>query len=510
MSPYQYPPTKQDDLVEDYHGTPVADPYRWLEDVSDPAVQAWTAEQNQLTEAFIGQIPAYEQIKARLTELWRYPHYTSAHEKGGRLFYLKNNGTQNQPALYMQKGDDPAKLLVDPNALAEDGTVALMNQYYTHDGSLLAYSLAESGSDWQAIHILDVDSGEHADEVLSFSKFPQIAWAKDKRGFFYNRLPDPTGIAPEDRNNYRHVCWHTMGTPQSEDVLVYQHEDKTLSVEPTATPDGAYLLLWVHRGTDPRNGIYYRPFDDEGEFTRLFEPEVAEFEPVGSQGDVFFALTDLDAPHKRIVAVDLAHPAPEDWRTVVPEGEDAMDAARVVDDMFVVINFHHAHSQVKLYSLEGEPQGEIPLPSLGTVIPLSGRGSDRRFYFSFASFLAPDTIYYYDFDDGQVHLLAEDQGIDFPVDEYVTHQEFYTSKDGTQVPIFLTHKKGIELDGQNPTILYGYGGFNLAQPPFFKVWNLTWFEMGGGVCPGEPARGQRIRRSLARSRDVGEEANRVR
>ncbi len=476
---YSYPEARQDDVVEDYHGTLVADPYRWLEDPQDPDTQSFTREQNALTRAFISQVPAYQKIKDRLTELWQFPHYTAVYEKGERVFFLKNKGQQNQPALYMrQKGGEPV-VLVDPNQLSPDGTTAIMAQYYTSDGGKLAYTLAESGSDWQKIYLLDIESGKHFPEVLVYTKFPSIAWSQDQRGFFYNRLPDPESVPPEDRNNYRHVCWHTLNTPQSEDVLIFQHEDKTLGVYPNATEDGKYLLLFIYRGTDDRNGLYYREFDGQGDFLHLFEVEQAEFHPVGSRGDTFFVHTDLDAPNGRIVAVDLDKPGPADWRTIVPESEDAINSAHIVDGKLVITYFHHAYNQIKLFSLEGKPLGEIPLPALGTATPLSGGEKDKRYYFNFASFLYPDTIFVYDFDSQQLRSFADDQGIDFEIEDYVTHQEFYISKDGTKVPIFLTHKKGIKLDGQNPTILYGYGGFNLAQTPFFKVWNLTWLEMGG-------------------------------
>ncbi len=476
---YRYPEATQEDVVEDYHGMLVEDPFRWLEDPENPETKRWTAAQNSLTEAFLADEPAYQKIQDRLTELWRFPHYTTVYEKGERTFFTKNSGTQNQPALYMQQGDDDPVLLVDPNTLSDDGTVALMVQSYTKDGKLLAYSLSESGSDWQRIKILDLDTLQHYEEELTYTKFPNMVWDAGKTGFFYNRLPDPDTVAPEDRNNFRFVAWHTLGTPQSEDVKVFQHADKTLGVYPVATDDNKYLVLWVYRGTDSRNGLYYRLFDGEGDFVRLFDVEEAEYALVGSQGDVFYIQTDLDAPNGRIVAVDLIRPERENWREVIPEGEDAIFDVSMVDNKLVVTTFHHAYHQIKYYDLDGNLLGDIPLPTLGTATPISGGQQDKRYYFSFASFLYPDTIFYFDLETETLVEFADDQGIDFDISDYVTSQVFYTSMDGTKVPMFLTHKKGIELDGNNPTILYGYGGFNIAQTPFFKVWNLTWFEMGG-------------------------------
>ena len=464
---------------ENYHDVDVDDPFRWLEQANNPEVRAWTKKQNELTQNYFSKIGAYAEIKQRLHDLWRFSQYSSAVEKCGRVFFRKNDGSQNQSVLYVREVGGNERVLVDPNALSEDGTTALMNEFFSSDGGLLAYSLAEKGSDWQKIYLLDTSTGEHLDEVLGFTKFPGIAWSNDKSGFFYNRLPDPESVAPEDQNNYRHVCWHKIGTPQSEDQVIYRPEEKTLSVSPQATEDGEYLLLWIYRGTDRRNGLCYRAFSTGVEFTELFEVERAMFDFVGNDGDLFYIHTDLDAPNGKIIGVNLSNPDPAEWKTIVPEGEDAIDGSRMVNGKLVVKYFHQAHHRLKIYELSGDEFGSIELPALGTVVPLSGGASDSRFYFSFASFLYPDTVMYYDFDDNSVHPFADDVVIDFPIDEYETTQKFYLSKDGTRVPIFLTYKKGVRLDGKNPTILYGYGGFNLAQTPFFKVWNLTWLEMGG-------------------------------
>lgn len=478
--PLKYPQASRGDIVENFHGTPVADPYRWLEDPESEESQAFTRAQNELTEKFLSRIPAREKIIARLTELWSYPHYTEIQKKGDRYFYLKNDGQQNQPVLYKQNTESgKPEVLIDPNKLSKDGTIAIMKQHYTKDGSLLAYTLAESGSDWQSIHFLDVDTGKEFEEVLQWTKFPEVVWNKDKRGFYYNRLPTPGSVPPEDQNNYRHVCWHTLGTPQEEDEKIFQHEEKTLSVYPMGTDDRKYLVLWVYRGTDDRNGLYYRQFDGDVEVVRLLEPEEAEFAFIAGQGDVFYVKTDLDAPRGRIVAIDLTKPEREHWREILPEGEDAIENVRIVNHQFVVTYLHNAYHIIKVYDLDGNLVAEAPLPTVGTVTPLSGGPEDTEFFFRFASFLYPDTIFVYDLVSGELHPFADDQGIDFDTDKFITRQEFYTSKDGTQVPIFLTHKKGLELNSDHPTILYGYGGFNLSQPPFFKVWNLVWLEMGG-------------------------------
>ena len=476
---FSFPFTKSIDLVDNYHGVEVADPFRWLEDVNDREVLDWTKAQNRYTRNYIDQVDEYQKIKTRLTELWQYPHYTGAIEKKGNVFFRKNNGFENQPSLYQLNPGEEVKKLIDPNTFSEDGTVALMSEFYTKDGSILAYTVSESGSDWQKIQIMDTALGDLFPESLHFTKFPVVAWAPEGSGFFYNRLPDPDSVSPEDVNNYRHVCWHTLGTQQSDDALIFQHHNKRIGVAPSITDDGEYLWLWVYHGTDERNGVYYRRLEDDGEFKVLFEIEQAEFIPLGNDGKNFYIKTTLDAPNGRIVVVNLDKPEPANWVTIVPEQGEAIAISSIVSDTLVLVYFHHASHQIKLFNLDGTRIGEIALPTLGTVTALTGNRRDPRMYFLFSSFLYPDTLFLYDFEEKILKPFSDDQGIEFPVEEYTTQQFFYPSKDGTMVPIFLTYKKGIKLDGNNPTILYGYGGFNLAQTPFFKVWNLTWFEMGG-------------------------------
>ena len=362
--------TKTIPCRENYHGVEVDDPFRWLENAGDPEVQTWTKQQNKLTQNYLAKIGGYTKIKQRLQDLWRFTQYSSAVEKGGRVFFRKNDGSQNQSVLYVREEDGYERPLLDPNSLSEDGTTALMNEFYTSDGTLLAYSLAQSGSDWQKIYVMDTLTGQHLDEVLDYTKFAGIAWSKDQSGFFYNRLPDPENVELEDQNNYGHVCWHTIGTPQTKDPVIYRPAEKTLSVIPQATDDGKYLLLWVFRGTDRRNGLYYRPFSSEGEFTELFEVERAMFNFVGSDGDMFYVHTDLDTPTGKIIAVNLSHPDPTHWKVIVPEGEDAIDDARIVSGKLVVKYFHQAYHQLKTFYLDGELFGNIdPILHLHPIRP---------------------------------------------------------------------------------------------------------------------------------------------
>jgi len=475
-----YPPTPTSDIVEDYHGTPVADPYRWLEDADNPDAKAWTEAQNQITRDYLDKIPALEEIKKRLTELWDFPKYESIIKAAGKYYFTKNDGLQNQAVLYAQASlDADPHLLLDPNNLSDDGTVALMEQYFSTDGNTLAYTLAASGSDWQEIHLIDTGNGKKHKDILRWCKFPTIAWKPDKSGFFYNRLPEPDTVPPEDQNHHVKVFWHILGTNQTEDSLVFENPaDKSLRFYPFATQDSEYLYLFTMRGTDRRNGIYVRPMESKGEFLHLAEDGEAKFIFVGNRGATFYFQTDLDAPRGRLIAIDIDNPGRQHWVEIIPQGDDALEEVRLVNDHFVLFTKHHAHSNIQIHAIDGSHLEDIPLPGMGTATYLTGGQTDQEFFFTFESFLFPKTILRYDFGSNELTPF-HDTLLNFDTEAYETKQSFYSSKDGTQIPIFLTHHKGLVLDGNNPTILYAYGGFNLSQMPFFNVWNLVWLEMGG-------------------------------
>ncbi|MBL7075711.1 S9 family peptidase [candidate division KSB1 bacterium] len=477
---FTYPVARTDDVIEDYHGTRVADPYRWLEDPDAPEMQAWVEAQNRLTFAYLEAIPAREKIKGRLTELWNYPKYSVPRKEGNRYFFSKNDGLQNQSVLYMQKSLDAKPVMViDPNKFSEDGTVALTNKAFSRDGTLLAYGLSSSGSDWQEIKIRDVYSVEDYEEVIKWCKFTEIAWKHDNSGFYYNRFPEPGTVPEEDRNNYNRVYWHQLGTPQSEDPLVYERPDaKELGFDPIITEDGKHLLLYVYHGTDPKNRIYYRKVESEGPFVRLLDEADARYDPIDNIGSVFYFHTDLYAPRGRVIAIDIKNPAMEDWREIIPQQDDVISSVTMVNNQFVVAYMHDAHHQLKLYDLDGTFVHRIELPTLGSIADLSGRREDTEMFFAFASFLYPTSIFRYDFIAGQLTQLYGSE-INFDPSGYETKQVFYSSKDGTRVPMFITHRKGLTLDGNNPTLLYGYGGFNISITPRFSTPCLIWLENGG-------------------------------
>ncbi|MBW1808311.1 MAG: S9 family peptidase [Deltaproteobacteria bacterium] len=476
---YNYPESRKGTIVDDYHGTKVADPYRWLEDPASKETLAWTAMQNELTFKFI-RGALQEKIKARLTKIWNYPRFSLPYKKGGRYFFSKNDGLQNQAVFYTQASlEAEPKVVIDPNKLSKDGTVALTGSYLSEDGQVLAMLLSSKGSDWQERKIRKVESGQDYAETLKWCKFTLVAWKHDGSGFFYDRFPDPASVAPEDRNNYSRVYWHTLNTEQDKDELVYENpENKELGFSPFITEDGKYLVLRVEHGTDPKNRIYYRATESKGPFIKLLDAADAMYSFVGNQGPVFYFHTDLDAPRGRIISIDLSNPDRKHWKEIIPKQSDVIKFATIVNDHLVVRYMHDAHDLLKIIDLTGKLVKEIELPGIGTVAGLSGKQKDTEMFFGFTSFLYPYTTFHYDFKTDQVKLFRGPK-VDFDASGYETKQVFYKSKDGTRVPMFITHKKGLKLDGNNPTLLFGYGGFNVSLTPYFSISRLIWLENGG-------------------------------
>jgi prolyl oligopeptidase len=477
---YKYPEAMKVEVTDNYHGKTIADPYRWLEDPDADNTVAWVTKENELTAKYINSYPGRDKIEEWFTEKWNYPRYSLPYKHGTRYFFSKNDGLQNQSVLYMQKSlDGEATEIIDPNKLSEDGTVALSNQSYTKDGTLLAYGLSSSGSDWQDIHIRDIDTGKNFDEVLEWCKFASIAWKDDKSGFYYNRFPDEGEVAPEDRNAYNKVYWHRLGTPQSEDVLIYEDPaNKEYSFAPVITDDGKYLILWVYHGTDENNGIFYRPVENDGEFTKLLNLGEARYNFVDNVGSTWYFNTNLDAPRSRVLAIDVNNPDRSNWKEIVPQSDDVVDFVSMVNDQLVIGYMQDAHNQLKIFDRSGTFVKEIELPTIGSVWGISGERKDKEMFFGFTSYVYPTTAYRYDFEKNKLSVFRESE-IDFDPSPYATEQVFFKSKDGTRVPMFVTYKKGMKKDGQNPTWLYGYGGFNISMTPYFSISRLLWLEMGG-------------------------------
>lgn len=475
-----YPEAKKDTVVDMYFGTAIPDPYRWLEDPDAPDTRSWVDAQNAITAKFLSANSERDRIKTRLTKLWDYPKYDVPSKEGGRYFFSKNDGLQNQSVLYMRKSlsGESVKVL-DPNAFSADGTVALANAAYSRDGTLLAYGTSRSGSDKEEIRIRKVDTGEEFEETLHWCKFTSIAWRKDGKGFFYNRFPEEGTVAKEDENNYSRVYYHALGSPQSKDTFVYGDDnDKERGFSPFVTEDGLYLGLYVWKGTSPKNRIYIREVDGKEPFTKLLDAMDASYAPIGNVGSLFYFLTNLDASHGRIVAIDLNNSAPAAWKEIITEGKDVISSASIIHRSIVVSWMKDARHELRIYGLDGAYEKDVALPTIGSVTGVNGRLDDTEMFFGFTSFLFPPAAYRYDFSTGRTTQVFE-SGIDFDPTRFETRQAFYPSKDGTKIPLFITHRKGIDLNGGNPTLLYGYGGFDAGITPYFSISRLAWMESGG-------------------------------
>ncbi|MGB1250673.1 MAG: prolyl oligopeptidase family serine peptidase [Candidatus Promineifilaceae bacterium] len=477
---WQYPSVRRSDLVEVLHGKSIADPYRWLEDPNSAETKAFVTAQSDLTDSYLSEIPARPLIHQRLSKLYNYQRLTSPNKKGSKLFFWQNDGLQNQPVLMVQTGlDGVPSIALDPNTLSENGTSAVTGYTFNEAIDTLTYTVTHGGSDWQEIHICSLATGQTYDEVLRFARFPSIAWHPDNSGFFYNGHDDPANDISANANKNNRIYWHTLGTPQSADTVVYERPDLPewgLPVE--ITDDKQYLVSRVWFGAINRNRLYYRPVDQTGDFIPLIDEADAEYSFLGNSGRTFYVRTDLDAPNYRIVAIDLDRPERHAWREIIPEQADSLAFAGIVNQQFVLGYLHNAYHQVRLASLDGSPLGEIELPTLGSITSLTGSSTDSELFLDFYSFLYPATSFHYDFNTGQLTPWNPPQ-LDFDTSEYETNQIFATSKDGTQVPIFITHRRGIELDGSHPLILYGYGGFSISLSPRFSTSRLQWLEMGG-------------------------------
>lgn len=479
-----YPETKKVDQVDEYFGTAVPDPYRWLEDDvrESEAVRDWVTAQNEVTEAYLESLPYRKEIEERLTELWDYEKFGTPFKAGGRYYLTRNDGLQNQSVLYrMDALDDEPQLLMDPNTWSEDGTVALGGLAFSEDGKYVAYGVQESGSDWRTWYVMEIETGKKLDDKISWVKFGGADWSADSRGFFYNRYDEPEeGAAFQSLNKNQKVYYHRVGTPQSEDVLVHEdREHPDWGFSPTVTEDGRYLVLQVWVGTDDRYRILYKDLTEPyGMMRELIDNFENEYTFIGNEGSVFYFKSSLDAPKKCVLTINVNHPERENWKVIIPEADEAMESAGMVGDTLIVSYLKDAKTQVKLFDLAGKFIREVEFPGIGTASGFGGQRKDSETFYSFSSFNRPPSSYRYDLATGESTLFRASE-VDFDPEDYEVKQVFYTSKDGTKVPMFIAHRKGLELNGKNPTLLYGYGGFNISLTPGFSISRLQWMEMGG-------------------------------
>ena len=481
-----YPNTRTVEQIDDYHGTPVPDPYRWLEDVDSDETLEWIGQQNELTFSMLEDLPARPGIKKRLTELWDFSKAWAPYKKGNRYFQERNSGLQNQNVLYvMESVQSEPRVLLDPNTLSQDGTVALTSFSISKDGNWLAYATSASGSDWLTWHIRNVETGKDLEEAIEWSKFCNAAWLPDGSGFYYSRYDAPAEGSEFQNTNYNHkVFFHTLNTAQDLDELVYQRPDqKEWGFQSEITEDGRYHTLTVWQGTDTRNRFFYQDLQNPDQFIELVPEREATYQLVGNDGPAFYFFTNLDAPRGRLIAIDIDHPQKDNWQTILPETFAALEGIVMVNDQFCALYSEEAHHSLRLFKKDGSPEGEIPLPGLGSVVQINelgihGSRADRELFYAFQSFLYPTTVYCYNFETRSTDPVNSPE-LDFDPTAYETKQVFVSSKDGTRIPMYLTHKKGLHRNGQNPTLLYGYGGFNISNMPEFQIHRLIWLEMGG-------------------------------
>jgi prolyl oligopeptidase len=477
-----YPESRRMDQVDDYHGTKVSDPYRWLEDADSAETRAWVAAQNKLTFSFLDEIPARTQIKERLTKLWNYEKYGTPFQKGGRYFYAKNDGLQNQSVFYTATSlDGKPEVLIDPNQLSTDGTVALSGLEISEDGKLMAYGLSMSGSDWQEWRVREVDTKKDLPDTIKWVKFSGASWTPDGKGFYYSRYDEPTEKTKMAAANYfQKLYYHRIRTPQSEDVLIYERPDqKEWGFGGSVSEDGRYLIINIWKGTDRKNRVYYKDLQEkDARVVTLLDEFDASYGFIGNDGPIFWFQTDLNAPRGRIIAIDTRKPERRSWKEVVAQAGDTLQSVNAVNDMLIASYLKDARTEVKVFRLDGSFVRDVTLPGIGTASGFGGERKDRETFYSFTGFTTPTTIYRYDVATGNSTVFRKPK-VDFDPANYETKQIFYTSKDKTRVPMFIVHKKGIVLDGNNPTFLYGYGGFNVPTVPGFSVGNLVWMEMGG-------------------------------
>lgn len=480
----EYPVTKKVDQVDTYFDAKVVDDFRWLEDDvrESKDVKNWVEAQNNLTMSYLNSLPHRKEIEERLTSLWDYEKYGTPSKAGGRYYFSKNDGLQNQSVVYRMDslGSEPV-VLMDPNSWSDDGTVALGGMAFSDDGKHVAYGVQESGSDWRTWYVMEIETGKKLDDKISWVKFGGADWSADSKGFFYNRYDEPTeGEAFQSLNTFQKVYYHKLGTPQSEDILVHK-DDKNpeWGFSPTVTEDGNYLVLTVWKGTDDRYRILYKSLTDpDSKMVELIDDFSNEFSYIGNEGTLFYFKSDVNAPKKCILTIDIANPARENWKVIIPEAEEAMESAGMVGDNIIVEYLKDAKTQVKLFDLAGKFVREVSFPGIGTASGFGGKRSHNETFYSFSSFNRPPSTYRYDLATGESQLIREAK-VAFNPDDFEVNQVFYQSKDGTQVPMFIAHKKGLELNGKNPTLLYGYGGFNISLTPSFSISRLQWMEMGG-------------------------------
>ncbi|MCF8366265.1 MAG: prolyl oligopeptidase family serine peptidase [Bacteroidales bacterium] len=473
-----YPETKKGTVTDNYHGTEIADPYRWLENDTSAETEAWVKEQNILTDSLLNTIPFRNQIKERLTKIWDYPKYGVTFKKGERYFYFKNDGMQNQSVFYVQENlNAEPQVLLDPNKLSEDGTVALAGYNISKDGKYLAYSIARGGSDWNEIFVMEIEGRKMLNDHLKWIKFSGMSWQGD--GFYYSRYDEPKGSELSGKNEFHKVYFHKVGDMQNNDKLIFENKDFPLrNYYAATTEDERYLVLYVTESTTG-NALYVKDLTKENaKFETLVDGFENDYAVVDDFNGKLLVRTNFEAPKYQVIEVDPENMNKSNWKTLLPEKEEVLESISLVGGKIVAEYMKDAYSQAFIYDLDGNKIADLNLPGIGTLSGFNGEKDENIAFYGFTSFTFPSTIYKYDIAANESEIYR-DAKMNFDATKYETKQVFYESKDGTKVPMFIVHKKGIELNGKNPTLLYGYGGFNVSLTPGFSTTRLLLLEQGG-------------------------------
>ncbi len=476
---FTYPETKKVDTVDIYFGTKVYDPYRWLENDTSEEVAEWVKAQNQLTFAYLDSISFRNKIKERLTQIWNFPKISAPFKKGNKYFVYKNDGLQNQSVLYVKEGiDGEEKILLDPNTLSDDGTVALSGLGMSKDSKYMAYSIARAGSDWNEIFVIDIKTGQLLDDHLMWVKFSNIAWYKD--GFYYSGYTAPEkGKEYSNKNEYHKLYYHKLGTPQSDDIIVMQNKEYPLRMYVAdVTDDERYLIIYEENAGDKGQAIYMKELETKNnDFKTIISDFDNDYSIIGNNGSTIYIRTNNNAPKYRLVSFDYENYKEGEFKDILPENDNVLKSVTMAADKFVAIYMKDAYNIIHIFDYSGKFINEIELPTLGSVT-FNGNKDDNIAFYTFTSFTYPNVVYKYDMDKYESSKYSSLE-IDFNINDYQTEQIFYESKDGTKIPMFIVHKKNIKLDGTNPTLLYGYGGFNISLLPRFSIARLIWLENGG-------------------------------
>lgn len=473
---WQYPETKKVDQIDVYFGEKVADPYRWLEDDRSAETESWVKSQNALTFDYLNKIPLRDQLKNRLTELWNYEKISAPFKKGDYTYFYKNDGLQNQSVLYRQLGKNAPEVFLNPNNFSKDGTTSLGNVSFSKDGSLVAYSISEGGSDWRKVLIMNVENKKIIEDTLVDVKFSGMAW-KGNEGFYYSSYDKPKGSELSAKTDQHKLYFHRLGTSQKEDKLIFGDQFKRRYVGGYLTDDERFLVISASNSTSG-NELYIKDLTQEN---AVLIPILTDFDSdtdiLDSKGTLLYMVTNRNAPNKKVVSVDVKNPLPENWKDFIAETPNVLDVS-AGSGFFFAHYMIDALSQVKQYDYDGKLIRQIELPGIGTASGFGGEKEDETLYYSYTNYITPSTLYQLDPKTG-LSTLYNSPKIKFNPSDFETHQVFYTSKDGTKVPMIITYKKGLKLDGKNPTLLYGYGGFNISLTPAFSVANIVWMEQGG-------------------------------